>query len=62
MHIVECSIAMSTFLRSSMKQLIAGKPVDTAIGINNLRLGNSDVLNQLLFEMKVSTKPVMKDY
>ena len=53
---------MTMFVHSSIKRLIAGAPVHAAIGINDLRLVNSDVINPLPLEMKVSTKPVMNNY
>ena len=38
---------MTISVHTSFMQLIAGTPVDAAIGINHLRLVNSEVINFL---------------
>ena len=53
---------MNMLIHSSIMRLIAGKAVDAAIGIHDLRLLISDVRNPPQPEMKISTKPVMDNY
>ena len=50
------------FVHGSIERLIADTPVDAAIGINDLRVGNFGVINPVPLEMNVSTKPVMDNH